>query len=186
MTGRRIGLDLALKQVAERLSHDPENPVVRLYVRQRAWNVCEYCLARTEDAFHVDHIIPRSRWEDYIAGQIPGLAHEPNRNRLNSIQNFAWACPRCNQKKLGQVTYDLQGEAVPLYDPRKNIWGREFVFVHNYLYILGRTKVGEATANALGFNVEGIGNAVGCRHDRIVNGRYPPRWAREYLLFPDE
>jgi hypothetical protein len=53
--------------------HDPQDPLVREVVRQRAADACEYCLMPTTGKFEIEHIIPTQRWRDYLNGEYPGL-----------------------------------------------------------------------------------------------------------------
>src|SRR4051794_16765574 len=55
------------------LRHDARDPIVRDVVRQRAADACEYCLMPTTGKFEIEHIIPKQRWNDYLAGTYPGL-----------------------------------------------------------------------------------------------------------------
>lgn len=50
---------------------------IRSFVRQRAKNRCEYCLAEQDDydlfTFHIEHVIPRQRRRREPLPRVPGL-----------------------------------------------------------------------------------------------------------------
>ena len=82
--------------------HDKDNDEVKAVVSLRARDACEYCLQPTNPPFNVDHIIPPGRWADYLAGRL----HVPprvGRNGPHHIDNYAWACPHCNNKKMDAI-----------------------------------------------------------------------------------
>lgn len=53
----RPRLQALLSDLQGQSRNDPHNDAVRRVLRLRAGNVCEYCLRRTTNPFHVDHII---------------------------------------------------------------------------------------------------------------------------------
>ena len=55
-------LEALLSQLRAHERHDPHNADVRLVVRLRARDACEYCLLPTSGKFEVDHIIPARLW----------------------------------------------------------------------------------------------------------------------------
>ncbi len=70
----------------------------------------------------------------------------------NSLDNLAWACPRCNERKsanLSGVDPDT-GRVVRLFNPRTDPWARHFVC--DGLHIAALTSIGRATAWLLEFN----------------------------------
>jgi hypothetical protein len=66
------------------------------------------------------------------------------------------------------------------FDPRRDDWQDHFVFLHNYLFIVGISSEGEATEKALGFNDSGPNGPLGTRHDAVLVHRYPPPWAHQW------
>lgn len=113
--------------------------LLRRRVRERANGLCEYCQAPANFAsasFHCEHIIPRK-----IGGK-------------NALDNLAWACPWCNSAKHAKThARDPQtGQRVPLFNPRLKRWHRHFTWSENFLSIVGRTRIGRATVEALNMN----------------------------------
>lgn len=113
---------------------------IRRQVQERAKGCCEYC--RTPDnfatsSFHCEHIIPRKT----------GGTH--------SLDNLAWACPRCNNHKHVKTHADdpQTGRRVPLFNPREKQWHRHFMWSSDFLRIIGRTQTGRATVEALNMNL---------------------------------
>ena len=111
---------------------------LRLTVRQRANARCEYC--RLPDLlphlmrFHLEHIRARRH------------------QGLNTLNNLAWACARCNERKgtnLSGVDPD-NNRVVRIFNPRRDAWARHFVW--DGLRIRGVTAAGRATAWLLEFN----------------------------------
>ena len=112
----------------------------RRYVRERAKGLCEYCRAPDSFAtspFHCEHIIPQK-----IGGE-------------NALDNLAWSCPRCNNHKHAKThAHDPQsGQRVLLFNPRLKRWYRHFMWSEDLLYIIGRTRTGRATVDALRMNL---------------------------------
>ena len=112
---------------------------LRRRVRERANGLCEYC--RSPDSisnasFHCDHILPR------------------NAGGKTELANLAWACPWCNTHKHTKThARDPQtGRQVSLFNPRLKKWERHFMWSENLLYIIGRTRTGRATVDALNMN----------------------------------
>lgn len=112
---------------------------LRRSVRERANGLCEYC--RSSDnisnaSFHCDHILPR------------------NTDGKTELANLAWACPWCNTHKHAKThAHDPEtGQRVPLFNPRLKQWKRHFMWSENFLYIIGRTRIGRATVDALNMN----------------------------------
>ena len=112
----------------------------RLAVRKRASARCEYC--------HLPDLVPhlvRFQLEHIRARRHGGS---------NSLDNLAWACPRCNERKgtnLSGVDPDTN-RVVRLVNPRRDAWARHFV--GDGLRIRGLTATGRATAWLLEFNSE--------------------------------
>lgn len=128
-------------------------------VRERAGNVCEYCLLpqdSQEATFHVDHIVPRSR------------------NGDTTLENLALACVSCSLHKSARhrARDPRSGKRVALFDPRVDDWNVHFSFTKNWR-IMGRTAVGRATVEALHMNRTSI---IAIRRELALVRRYPPRW----------
>lgn len=148
-------------------------------MRLRAGDVCEYCLLPTVGQFQLEHIVPPARWSDYLSSRLPGVTPQPGRRGPQHLDNFAWACPFCNQGKNERVSHQLGRVVQRFFDPRYDRWGDHFTFFHNHLFVVGVTDVGRATVEGLGFNDARLEGPLGSRHDAILSGQYPPAWMRE-------
>ena len=146
------GLDALLRELSGREQHNHRDELVRLTVRLRARDVCEYCLLPTSGEFHVDHIIPGAVWAAYVAGRIRALPPAGAMRGPEHLDNFAWCCAFCNVAKAQQVAYRTGRRLVRLFNPRRDRWSEHFTFFHSYLIIRGITPVGRATQVALAFN----------------------------------
>ena len=112
---------------------------VRSAVAERAAQRCEYCLLPRADhcwPFHVEHITPRQHGGD------------------DSLDNLAFACPRCNfNKGTNLTTIDPEtGEITPLFNPRVHTWADHFQVVQGT--IRGLTEIGRATVRLMRMNAE--------------------------------
>ena len=131
---------------------------LRRRVRERANDLCEYCQAPTDfsgASFHCEHVIPRK-----VGGE-------------NMLGNLAWACPACNSTKHAKThAHDPQtGQCVPLFNPRLKKWNRHFMWSEDLLFIMGRTRTGRATVEALNMNrLEQVNMRMALR----AIGKYPP------------
>jgi hypothetical protein len=108
-------------------------------VVKRARGKCEYCLAPqsvTGYAFHVEHIRPRSQ------------------QGKDALSNFALACANCNFSKSNHLTGEdpATGRQEPLFNPRKDDWGKHFKFSKTTGMITGKTASGRATEGRLRLN----------------------------------
>ena len=125
-------------------------------VRERAGDVCEYCVlpqASQEATFHVDHVLPRSQ------------------NGPTQLENLALACVTCSLRKAARTTAidPRTGNAVPLFNPRTDIWSEHFAFTTTWR-LRGRTPVGRATIEVLGMNRPAI---VLIRRELVLLNRFP-------------
>lgn len=117
------------------------NNFIRLNVRKRAKNLCEYCHSPERSnatPFTIDHLIPQS-----LGG-------------LDDLNNLALACHRCNQRRYNftkGIDPETQTE-VPLFNPRKNKWSEHFEWSKDGLKIIPKTAIGRATCNRFDFNDE--------------------------------
>ncbi|MBI4491962.1 MAG: HNH endonuclease [Chloroflexi bacterium] len=173
-----------LEELLGRGQHDPHDATVRRAVRLRARDGCEYCLLPTAGQVHVDHIIPPALWDRYTSGRLRPVVPAPDRRGPDHLGNFAWCCAFCNTAKGQQVAHRIASRTYRLFDPRYDSWSEHFVFAHNCLFIVGITGIGRATEQALGLNTPGLDGPLGTRHDAILVGRYPPYWARQWLVWP--
>ena len=173
-------LSALLQELEGQARNDPHDERVRLAVRLRARDAYEYCLMPTAGQFHVDHIIPSSRWEDYLSGRLPEIPLDLPRRGPDHLDNFAWACPFCNVTKRPQITQRVGRRTYRLFDPRRDRWQQHFVFLHNHLFIVGVSAIGEGTEQALRFNDSRVNGPLGTRHDAILVRRYPPTWAVDW------
>ena len=111
---------------------------VRLLVRHRARDRCEYChlpqAATCFLSFHVEHIEAQQHVVD------------------DSPENLALACPDCNRHKgPNLVTLDqLTRVLVRLFHPRRDSWNAHFEY--RGAILAGLTPVGHATVRLLQMN----------------------------------
>ena len=114
---------------------------VAAQVKARAAGRCEYCRAPQiliGQAFHLDHITPRS-----AAGQM-------------TTENLCLACSHCNIAKGDRKAAPdpRTDKPVPLYNPRKDIWEEHFRWSQDWRKLIGRTPTGRATVSALDMNAK--------------------------------
>ncbi len=112
-------------------------PLVRRFVFERAFHLCEYCLLHESDSYlphQIEHIISQR--------------HEGG----NDVENLACTCFFCNRAKGTDLsTVLLPGlEVVRLYRPRTDIWLDHFEFSN--AHILPKTDIGRATDKVLRLN----------------------------------
>ena len=125
-------------------------------VRERAGDVCEYCLLPQESqeaTFHVDHVVPRSR------------------GGATMLDNLALACVTCSLRKAARHrARDPQSrKLVPLYNPRSDDWTDHFAFTKGWR-LSGRSPTGRATIEALGMNRAAV---IAIRRELVQLGRFP-------------
>jgi len=131
---------------------------IRRQVYQRAHHLCEYCHASEQwqyVRFTVDHVIPLSQ----------GGANTPD--------NLALACFHCNRRKSDRIMAvdPSSGEEVPLFNPRRDVWSKHFIWSRDGLLIMGLTLAGRATVATLALNRTW---AVNIRVADGAAGRHPP------------
>ncbi len=112
---------------------------LRQKVRERAHYLCEYCHsseAASAARFEIDHIQPRSR------------------GGLDTLENLALACQRCNSYRYNftEGTDPASQVATPLFNPRLHQWNDHFVWQNGGLVIRGKTAIGRATCDRLDLN----------------------------------
>jgi len=171
-----------LRELEGRERHSPRDDIVRLAVRLRARDACEYCLLPTTSQFHVEYVIPPARWDAYAHGQLPAVPPLPGRQGPEHVDNFAWCCPFCNLAK-GQRVEQIVGQASHrLFDPRRDRWSEHLRLAPGNLFIVGVTGIGRATELALSLNDPRPTGPLGARQEMVLAGRYPPRWARGWTM----
>jgi len=126
-------------------------------VRDRAHEVCEYCLlpqSSQEATFHIDHIVPRREGGETDA------------------TNLALACVTCSLRKGARMfSLDPKNEStVSLFHPREETWSDHFRLNDEFEFE-GLTPTGRATIAALGMNRSAI---VSIRKELHFIGRFPP------------
>jgi hypothetical protein len=136
---------------------------LRKRVRERARNLCEYCLLHEDDTHfgcQVDHIISEKH-----GGQ-------------TEADNLAYACTFCNQYKGSDIASIVQETKalVRLFNPRLEKWREHFRLEQNH--ILSRTDIGKVTVALLRLNDK---DRVFERQELHAIGRYPSGEALELL-----
>ncbi|MEA3213397.1 MAG: hypothetical protein QOE70_6454 [Chthoniobacter sp.] len=114
-------------------------PAARILVEERAGARCEYCRAPqiiTGTTFHIEHITPLAR------------------GGSDDLTNLALCCVTCNGHKSDHTTGSDSdtGREFPLFDPRRDRWGRHFRFSPRTLELRGLTPMGKATVARLQMN----------------------------------
>lgn len=108
-------------------------------VSGRARHTCEYCRAPEvvfNMRFEVEHITPQARGGD------------------ESEENLALSCRSCNLYKSDHVSAVDKGtgDAVGLFNPRRDVWGEHFSLAAETGEIEGLTPCGRATVARLRMN----------------------------------
>jgi len=131
---------------------------LREQIKQADRNRCAYC--QTAEAISgipltIDHIQPISKGGETI------------------FENLCLACRPCNEFKAAftEANDPLTNEAVPLFNPRGQIWSKHFRWSADATRIEGVTTVGRATVIALRMNREII-SATRARW--VWSGWHPP------------
>lgn len=174
-------LSILLHELSRHARHDSHDDRVRLAARLRARDACEYCLLKTEGGFHIDHIIPPDLWAAYTGGELPHHPPRADHNGPHHLDNLAWCCPYCNGRKGQHLSGRIACQQHRLFNPRVDHWPDHFIFVHEYLQIVGLTPIGQITVKILGFNrSEPMYGPLAIRHMRHLRGQFPPAWARDW------
>lgn len=109
---------------------------VRLQVRNRAANLCEYCgLAQSSFplvTFHVEHVIARQH------------------GGSDNIENLCLACHWCNLFKGPNLSALVDGELTRLFNPRIDEWNDHFRIDKGVVH--GVTPIGIGTVQLLNMN----------------------------------
>lgn len=130
----------------------------RQYVAERARHLCEYCRSPENvsvDPYVVEHILPTSR------------------EGTSAPDNLALACGGCNGHKYNRTHAPdpLDGELLPLFDPRQARWAEHFAWSPDFTIVVGLTGAGRATVEALHLNRPGL---VKLRRLLYAAGEHPP------------
>ena len=128
-------------------------------VSEEAQYRCGYCQTS-------QHIIGQPMTFDHLTPEALGGATEQD--------NLWLACRRCNEFKgsLCDASDPLTHEKVPLYNPRNQSWSVHFAWSKGGVEIVGLTKIGRATVQALRLNNPEI---VGARALWVQVGWHPPK-----------
>lgn len=124
----------------------------------RAQKRCEYCQSWMNYAtqpFVLEHVVPVSRGGE------------------TTLDNLALSCGGCNGHKYNKVAAldPIDGQMVPLYNPRQQRWQDHFGWNEDYTHIIGLTPTGRATVVALHMNRPG---AINMRKLLRSVGKHPP------------
>jgi hypothetical protein len=114
---------------------------LRRAVAARAGGRCEYChlpQAGQVATFPVDHVEPRTR------------------GGLTVLDNLALSCPHCNAHKWTFTEgTDVDGHAVPIFNPRTDRWAEHFEWsAADPVFLMGKTPTGRATLGRLKMNAD--------------------------------
>lgn len=128
------------------------NPNLAQTVRDRAGDICEYCLMPQKAKrlkFQIDHIVAKQH------------------GGSDSSDNLSLACGRCNRYKgpnIGSID-PLTKQRIELFNPRQDKWENHFRFEGPK--IAGLTPVGRATVELLFMNHP---DEIAVRSELIQNG----------------
>ena len=92
----------------------------------------------------------------------------------NDEENLWLACPLCNRYKGDRIAAidPVSGEAVQLFNPRKQDWFEHFQWSEDGIRGIGRTAVGRATVAAL--HLSDDPDALAVRSYWVAAGWHPP------------
>jgi HNH endonuclease len=123
-------------------------------VWQRAQRRCVYCHFPADISllpFQIDHIIAEKH------------------GGLTTAENLALSCERCNSHKGPNIAGYLEGQHVPLFNPRTDLWVDHFAW--NGPLLVGKTPIGTVTVAVLAINLP---YRVALRAALITEGIFPP------------
>jgi exopolyphosphatase/pppGpp-phosphohydrolase len=135
------------------------SPAKRKAVAERAQYLCEYCFSAQKyspQSFSIEHIQPTSK------------------KGSDELENLALACQGCNSFKSDKTSAidPFSGRKIAIYNPRKDIWDKHFVWSEDFLEIVGLTAKGRATVKLLKLNREEV---VNLRKLLYLFGEHPPK-----------
>lgn len=131
---------------------------LREFVARRAQERCEYCrspAAFAHQSFSLEHIRPRSR------------------KGMGSPHNLAFSCQGCNNHKYNRTNArdPVTGKNVRLFHPRRHRWTDHFAWTDDAAQIVGLTRIGRATVDALQLNRDTL---VNLRRVLVEAVEHPP------------
>ncbi len=134
-------------------------PELRRRVAAQARHRCGYCLSPESIVgipMDVEHIVPESDG---------GATKE---------ENLWLACSLCNSYKGSRTSFrdPITGREVPLFNPRRQRWGKHFAWEESGSTIVGLTPTGRATVIALVLNRPPL---VKARRRWAAVGWHPPK-----------
>jgi HNH endonuclease len=127
-------------------------------LRLESKNRCGYCLSEQRyilSWLEIEHIFPRA-----LGG-------------TSERENLWLACTYCNTFKSTQ-THGVDPKTkrrVSIFNPRTQVWKHHFEFSADQVTIIGKTKCGRATVQALNLNFD---LALETRKHWVGVGWYPP------------
>src|SRR5438477_12594852 len=97
-----------------------------------------------------------------------------SRTGRRSHANLALTCQGCNNHKYNRTKArdPISGETVGLFHPRRDRWTDHFGWSDDGTQILGLSRIGRATVEALQLNREAL---VGLRRVLVEAGEHPPQ-----------
>jgi 5-methylcytosine-specific restriction endonuclease McrA len=143
----------------------PISEEAKRFVRQRANYLCEYCHSSerlSPSRFTMEHITPQS-----LGGS-------------DDTDNLALACRRCNERRYNftEALDPQTQQIVLLFNPRKQVWLKHFVWAKEATVIHGLTPTGRATCECLDLNDERYLEDDSIRATRrlwVKAGLHPPK-----------
>ena len=109
---------------------------LRRVVRERAGNRCEYCGLSQDElpliTFHIDHVISRQHGGG------------------DDSDNLCESCHWCNFNKGPNLATVVDGDLVPLFNPRTQLWDEHFALRGDLN--VGLTPTGRGTVRLLDMN----------------------------------
>jgi hypothetical protein len=119
-----------------------------------------------------------SMWALMMASSLVTYTRNPRSTYLDSLNNLALACQRCNAYRYN-FTEGIDPEdqiSTPLFNPRLDTWNDHFAWKDGGLTIVGTTTKGRATCTRLDLNDENHndGAIVKARRLWMKGGWHPP------------
>lgn len=130
------------------MARDRPNAQQRRQIAVRANYLCEYCLCPDDfspQSFVFEHIVPVSKGGQTV------------------LDNLAFACQGCNSHKYTKQSGidPLTNSEHGLYNPRRDVWEKHFVWDETELLLMGKTGIGRATIDTLKLNRQRVINVRG-------------------------